>query len=68
MRNLMIKAAAWHQSRPVELSQLRREEGQTVVEYALVVGLISIVLIVTLGTLGSGIITKVQAKVTALLP
>ena len=68
MRNLMLKTMAWRQAHPVELSQLRKEEGQTVVEYALVVGLVSIVLIVTLGTLGSGIITKVQGKVTALLP
>ena len=68
VRNLTLIPVAWKQARPIELGRLRREEGQTVVEYALVVGLVSIVLIVTLGTLGSGIITKLQAKVDSFLP
>ena len=37
MRNLMLKAAAWKQARQP------REEGQTVIEYALIVAVVSIV-------------------------
>ena len=46
MQNLMIKAVAWKQSRTP------REEGQTVVEYALVIGLVSLVIIGVLATAG----------------
>ena len=41
-----------------------REEGQGVVEYALVVGAVSIVLIGILATAGGGWITAVSGKVT----
>lgn len=58
MRNLMVRAVAWKQARPV------REEGQTVVEYALVVGLVSLVIIGVLATAGSGWITSVSSKIT----
>ena len=57
MRNLMIKAAAWQQSRTP------REEGQTVVEYALVVGLVSLVIIAVLATAGSTWITNIGTEV-----
>ncbi len=46
MRDLMLKAAAWQQARQP------REEGQTVVEYALVVALVSLVIIGVLATVG----------------
>ena len=59
MQNLMLKAAAWQQSRTP------REEGQTVVEYALVVGLVSLVIIGVLATAGSGWINTISTKVTA---
>lgn len=65
MRNLMVKAVAWKQARPVV-----REEGQTVVEYALVVGLVSLVIIGVLASAGSGWIddigTKITSKITAI--
>ncbi len=65
MRNLMIKAAAWKDARPVELEKLRKDEGQTVVEYALVIGGVSIALIIVLAAAGTGWISKVTSKVTA---
>jgi len=54
MRNLMVKAVAWKQA------HVAREEGQTVVEYALVVGLISIVLIGLLVGFGTNIVNAMQ--------
>ena len=62
MQNLINKAFAWTAARPIEL---RDEEGQTVVEYALVVGLISMVLIVALLGFGNSIITAMQTAVDA---
>ena len=67
MRNLMIKAAAWKDARPVKLQSLRKEEGQTVIEYALVVAAVSIVLILALLTFGNSAISKAQSKLTALV-
>lgn len=58
MRNLMSKAAAWKETRQP------REEGQTVVEYALVVAGVSIVLIAALFTFGDNIISAAQSRVT----
>ena len=58
MQNLMIKAVAWKQSRTP------REEGQTVVEYALVVGLVSLVIIGVLATAGTAWINSLSSKVT----
>ena len=58
MQNLIIKAAAWQQSRTPH------EEGQTVVEYALVVGLVSLVIIGVLATAGGAWITSLSSKVT----
>ena len=60
MRNLTIKAASWAQSRRFH----QEEDGQTVIEYALVVGLVSLVLIVALVTLGEGAMTAVGKKIT----
>lgn len=56
MRNLMWKAMAWREAR-------RAEEGQTVIEYALVVAAVSIVLIVGLWTFGDGVISEAQTRV-----
>ncbi len=61
MRNLMLKAAAWGQARGP------REEGQTVVEYALVVALVSLVIIGVLATTGKDAITAVDGKIDAAL-
>ena len=47
-----------------ELKQ--REEGQTLVEYALILALVSIVAITALTNLGNAITTKLGAVVTAL--
>ena len=62
MRNLMIKATAWTQAHSVKPE---REEGQTVVEYALVVGLVSLVIIGVLATAGKDWISSISTKVTA---
>ena len=61
MRNLSIKALAWAQART------RREEGQTIVEYGLVIGVISVVVIAALYTAIDGGIVAVAAKITAKL-
>lgn len=65
MQNLMLKAAAWKQARPLEV---RDEEGQTVVEYALVVGLVSVVIIAALAISAGGWITKVTTLVDGKIP
>jgi len=43
-----------------------REEGQALVEYALILALVSVVAIATLQALGTGIVTQLQQVVTAL--
>ncbi len=58
MRNLMVKAVAWKQAHQA------REEGQTVVEYALVIGLVSLVIIGALATAGTGWITSISNEIT----
>ncbi len=57
MRNLMLKASAWAQTR-----YQPREEGQTVIEYALVTAVVSIGLIVLMANFGSGIIGDAKNK------
>ena len=47
---------------------LQREEGQGLVEYALIVFLISIVAIVVMGLVGTQIVAAFQSIVTALTP
>ena len=68
MRHLALTWISWKQARPGEPSQPCNAEGQTVVEYALVVGLVSIVIILALGVLGEGIVTKLATKVNTFLP
>jgi pilus assembly protein Flp/PilA len=43
-----------------------REEGQGMVEYALIIALVSVVAIVILGTLGTNIVAKLTEAATAL--
>jgi pilus assembly protein Flp/PilA len=45
---------------------MRNEEGQALVEYGLLVGLIAVVCVVVIGTLGTQISTMFQSIVTAL--
>ena len=45
---------------------VRREEGQTLVEYGLIVALISVVAITVLGLIGTNIVAKFTDVVTAL--
>ena len=61
MRNLTIKAASWVQARQPG------EEGQTVIEYALVVGVVSVALIALMAGFGSGVISKATSKVASLV-
>jgi Flp pilus assembly pilin Flp len=63
MRNLTIKAAAWAQTRRFH----QEEEGQTVIEYALVVGVVSVALIALMAGFGSGVISKATSKVASLV-
>jgi pilus assembly protein Flp/PilA len=46
--------------------QLKREEGQTMAEYGLLLALIAVVCILVIGTLGLGIQGKFQAIVNGL--
>jgi Flp pilus assembly pilin Flp len=48
-----------------QLAQLRREEGQTAVEYGLVVALVSAVIVAALATGMGTVITDVVNTVTA---
>jgi len=61
MRNLMLKAAAWKQARGP------REEGQTVIEYALIVAVVSIGLITLMLTFGQNVITGARSAVDAVV-
>jgi Flp pilus assembly pilin Flp len=54
----MLKAAAWKQTRQP------REEGQTLIEYALVVAVVSIALAAAMVLFGKDIITSAKAEVT----
>ena len=53
------KIAAWLQART------QREEAQGVVEYALIIGLVSIVIIGVLVTAGTGWINSITSNVTS---
>jgi Flp pilus assembly pilin Flp len=61
MRDLAIKAASWLQTKQ------RAEEGQTTIEYALVIGLVVTALVVVLVTAGTAWIGDVTTKVAAKL-
>lgn len=61
MRNLMWKAMAWREAR-------RAEEGQTVIEYALVVAVVSIALIALMVGFGSGLVTGAAEAVAEYIP
>ncbi len=57
MRNLILKAHAWRAHRP--------EEGQTVLEYALIAAAVSIVLVAILVGIGSNIVQGAVDAVNA---
>jgi len=61
MQKLAIKWYSWAQARTYQ------EEGQGVVEYALIVGLVSVVLAVLLATAGGAWIGRVTAGVASAL-
>jgi Flp pilus assembly pilin Flp len=60
MHNLALKTISWAQARQP------REQGQTVIEYALVVAGVSIVLIVGLLTFGDSVVQAAQTRVNSL--
>ena len=45
---------------------MRREEGQALVEYTLILALVSIAAVTILGTVGKDIVTKLEEVATAL--
>ena len=47
-------------------ARLEREEGQALVEYALILALVSVVAITILGTLGDNIVTTLTSVANAL--
>jgi Flp pilus assembly pilin Flp len=59
--NLYLAAAL---ARLDELKQ--REEGHALVEYALILALVSVVAIAILGTIGTNVVTKLTAVANAL--
>ena len=46
----------------------KRQEGQAMAEYGLILALVALVCIAVLGFLGTGISGKIQSVVTALTP
>ncbi len=58
MRNLALKTISWAQARQP------REQGQTVIEYALVVAIVSVVLAGLMVGFGTDIINAAKAAVT----
>ncbi len=48
------------------LSRFRSEEGQSLVEYALIIALVAVVVIAALGLLGQGILAQLNAIIAAL--
>ena len=59
MRNLTLKAYTWAQTRR------QAEEGQTVIEYALVAAVISVALIIAAGAFGTSVVTAAVTKVAS---
>ena len=49
------------------LAQVRREEGQTAVEYGLVIGLIALVVVGLLATAMGGVIDNIVGQINAAL-
>jgi Flp pilus assembly pilin Flp len=64
MRNLALHAYTWAQARKPRFA---REEGQGVIEYALVVALVSVVLAALLVGFGTGLINSAKDKVDTAL-
>ena len=62
MRNLSIKALSWAQSRR------NQEGGQTIIEYGLVIAVISIIVIAALFTAVDGGVTSVATSIKTKLP
>ena len=50
------------------MSRLRAEDGQTMVEYGLILALVSVVAIVMLGTLGTGVSDTMSSAAASLSP
>ena len=63
MKNLMLSASAWAQTR-----RQPREEGQTVIEYALVSAVVSIALIILMADFGKGLIDDAKSEAGQLHP
>ncbi len=63
MQNLALKAYAWAQTR-----RQPREEGQTVIEYALIVAVVSIALIGIMAGFGSDLVQGAKDKLADFIP
>ncbi len=61
MRNLIVRSVSWAQARQA------REEGQTVIEYALVAAVISVALIIAAGAFGTDVVSAAVDVVSAQL-
>jgi Flp pilus assembly pilin Flp len=61
MRNLSLKAATWLQAR----KGMERQEGQTIIEYALIVAVVSVALILLMAGFGTNVVSKAVSKVSA---
>lgn len=61
LRNIMNRAYVWAQDLKY---RARDEEAQGVVEYALIIGFVSIAIIATLATAGDAWITALSGKIT----
>jgi Flp pilus assembly pilin Flp len=60
--NTLTAAAAWFQAR------IPADDGQTVIEYALVVGVVSVALIALMAGFGSEAVSKAASKIDGVIP
>ena len=70
MRNLILKGMAWTEARRnITWSEVvhKDEDGQTVIEYALLVAAVSIALIALVLTFGQSAVSRASSKVAAMV-
>ena len=63
---MLERLAIWASKSFARFEELRSEDGQALVEYALILALIAVVSIAALTALGTGVSTQLQAIATAI--
>jgi pilus assembly protein Flp/PilA len=66
-KSIMRYVNFWMSAALARLDELKqREEGQALVEYALILALVSVVAVAILGTIGTNVVTKLTDVANAL--